>query len=113
MPLASNCDWAGRFVSYLVTKPEDRFSRDMAQLIQPLLMPLGEKKKLMIQNIFIFFYLPLIAKFQSLVFCGLVTRNISPSFFFYYCFLKVTYQRFCWMQIFLLIKQFFYWLVIA
>ena len=31
-PLASFCSWAGRFESYLVTNPEDRFSRDVAQI---------------------------------------------------------------------------------
>ena len=30
-PLASLCSWAGRFESYLVANPEDRFSRDVAQ----------------------------------------------------------------------------------
>ena len=30
MPLASFCCWAGRFESYLVANPEDRFSRDKA-----------------------------------------------------------------------------------
>ena len=32
-PLAGLCSWAGRFESYLVENPEDRFSRDEAQLI--------------------------------------------------------------------------------
>ena len=32
-PLASLCSWAGRFESYLVRNPEDRFSRDVAHLI--------------------------------------------------------------------------------
>ena len=32
-PLASFCFCAGRFKSYLVENPEDRFSRDEAQLI--------------------------------------------------------------------------------
>ena len=32
-PLASFCGCAGRFVSYLVENPEDRFSRDVAYLI--------------------------------------------------------------------------------
>ena len=31
-PLASLCSWAGQFVSYLVTSPEDRFSCDGAHL---------------------------------------------------------------------------------
>ena len=31
-PLASLCSWAGRFESYLVANPEDRFSCDAAQL---------------------------------------------------------------------------------
>ena len=31
-PLASLYSWAGQFESYLVAKPEDRFSRDVAQL---------------------------------------------------------------------------------
>ena len=31
--LASLCSWAGRFVSYLVANPEDRFSRDVAQIM--------------------------------------------------------------------------------
>ena len=31
-PLASLCSWAGRFESYLVANPEDRFSRDEAQM---------------------------------------------------------------------------------
>ena len=30
--LASLCSWAGRFESYLVADPEDRFSRDEAHL---------------------------------------------------------------------------------
>ena len=30
--LASLCSWAGRFVSYLVTNPEDRFSHDEAHI---------------------------------------------------------------------------------
>ena len=32
-PLASLCSWAGRFESYLVAHPEDRFSRDVAHLL--------------------------------------------------------------------------------
>ena len=32
-PLASLCSWAGWFEFYLVRNPEDRFSRDVAQLI--------------------------------------------------------------------------------
>ena len=32
-PLPSFCGCAGRFVSYLVTNPEDRFSRDEAHMI--------------------------------------------------------------------------------
>ena len=32
MTLASLCSWAGRFESYLVENPEDRFSRDVAQM---------------------------------------------------------------------------------
>ena len=32
-PLASFCSWVGRFVSYLVANPEDRFSRDEAHMI--------------------------------------------------------------------------------
>ena len=31
-PLAFLCNWAGRFESYLVGKPEDRFSGDKAQM---------------------------------------------------------------------------------
>ena len=31
--LASLCSWAGRFESYLVANPEDRFSRDEAQML--------------------------------------------------------------------------------
>ena len=30
--LASLCSWAGRFESYLVETPEDRFSHDEAQM---------------------------------------------------------------------------------
>ena len=30
--LASLCAWAGRFESYLVANPKDKFSHDMAQL---------------------------------------------------------------------------------
>ena len=33
--VASLCGCAGRFVSYLVATPEDRFSRDEAQIIGP------------------------------------------------------------------------------
>ena len=33
--LASLCSLAGRFESYLVKNPEDRFSRDGAHIIQP------------------------------------------------------------------------------
>ena len=32
-PLASLCSWAGRFESYLVENPEDRFSSDEPQLL--------------------------------------------------------------------------------
>ena len=32
--LGSSCSWAGRFESYLVTNPKDRFSRNIAQFIQ-------------------------------------------------------------------------------
>ena len=31
--LASLCRWADRFESYLVANPEDRFSRDEAQMM--------------------------------------------------------------------------------
>ena len=31
--LASFCSWAGRFESYLVANPKDRFSHDMAQIM--------------------------------------------------------------------------------
>ena len=34
--LACLCTWAGRFESYLVANPEDRFSRDVAQIISAL-----------------------------------------------------------------------------
>ena len=34
-PPASLCSWSGQFVSYLVANPEDRFSRDVAQISQP------------------------------------------------------------------------------
>ena len=33
MILASICSWAGRFESYLVENPEDRFSPDVAHLV--------------------------------------------------------------------------------
>ena len=33
MTLASLCSWAGQFVSYLVTNPEDRFSHDAAHMM--------------------------------------------------------------------------------
>ena len=33
MNLASICSWAGWFESYLVENPEDRFSRDGAQML--------------------------------------------------------------------------------
>ena len=33
MPLARVCGCAGQFVSYLVENPEDRFSRDEAQMV--------------------------------------------------------------------------------
>ena len=37
-PLASLCSWAGRFESYLVANPEDRFSHDVARMTSwPLL----------------------------------------------------------------------------
>ena len=35
-PLASFCGCAGRFESYLVENPEDRFSRDQAHIISPV-----------------------------------------------------------------------------
>ena len=35
MPLANTCSWAGRFESYLVENPEDRFSRDEAAMVKP------------------------------------------------------------------------------
>ena len=35
--LTSLCSWAGRFESYLVENPEDRFSRDGAHLIHSFL----------------------------------------------------------------------------
>ena len=31
-PVASFCGWGGQFESYLVANPEDRFSRDEAQM---------------------------------------------------------------------------------
>ena len=37
-PLAGFCGCAGRFVSYLVGNPEDRFSRDVAQIEVAILM---------------------------------------------------------------------------
>ena len=36
-PLASLYNWAGQFESYLVAKPEDGFSRDVAQFLVFLL----------------------------------------------------------------------------
>ena len=33
-PLSSFCGCTGQFVSYLVTNPEDRFSRDVAHIIK-------------------------------------------------------------------------------
>ena len=32
-PLPSFCGWAGRFESYLVGNPEDRFSRDETHIL--------------------------------------------------------------------------------
>ena len=40
MTLASQCSWAGRFESYLVENPYDRFSRDVALIKQMLKMNL-------------------------------------------------------------------------
>ena len=37
--LASLCSWAGKFESYLVKNPKDRFSRDVARVLTPLVAP--------------------------------------------------------------------------
>ena len=41
-PLASFCGWAGRFESYLVEKPQDRFYHDVAQFIYSRLLNFTE-----------------------------------------------------------------------
>ena len=43
-PLASPYSWAGQFESHLVANPEDRFSRDVAQISGPCMFIKSENK---------------------------------------------------------------------
>ena len=52
MTFASLCNWAGRFESYLVATPEDRFCRDVAQYFVQTWKPSSHEK--CEQNIVVF-----------------------------------------------------------